>query len=126
MENSYIKFWMENGILFSEYKTSVELNYERMNEVIAMRHEISIEQPQYWCYDINKLKSISKEARDYAEKNGQDYLHACATVVNSTITKFLFNTFLKLKKPVIPFQVFKNKEDAVKWLSELKRKNETT
>lgn len=125
MENSYIKFWFENGILFSEYKTSVELDNERMNEVIAMRHEISNEQHQYWCYNIHKVKSISKEARDYAEKNGQEYLHGCATVVNSSITKFIFNTFLKLKKPSIPFQVFNNKEDAVCWLKELKRKNET-
>lgn len=123
IENEHIKFWMEDGILFSEYKHPFEMNLENSKEIYELRKKISNGQPQFFCYDICNLKSMTKEARDYGELNGQDDLAASSIVVNSHITLFLYNTFLKLKKVKIPVKAFKNKEDAINWLKEIKLKS---
>lgn len=65
---------------------------------------------------------MPKEARDYADQYGQDYLHAVAVLVNSHITKFIFNSYLKLKSPIMPFHVFADSEKAMSWLLEAKNK----
>jgi len=45
-----------------------------------------------------------------------------AVLVNSHITKFIFNSYLKLKSPIMPFHVFADSEKAMSWLLEAKNK----
>jgi hypothetical protein len=126
MENEIIKFWFEDEILYSKYLSATIGNKEIIESVIKLRMEISNHQNQYWCYDIRKLKSMNIESRNYAEKHGQDLLSACAVLVNSPVTQFIFNVFLRLKSPVIPFKSFIKEEDAIAWLKKLKLENEKT
>ena len=116
------------AVLYKADQTSVAgqtaIDFEKAKITIALRHEISNNQKQYWCYDIALLNSFSKDSRDYADKQGQELLHACATTVNSHLTKFMFNTFLKLKGSKIPMKVFTKKAEAIKWLSEIKANND--
>jgi len=122
IKNDYIEFWLENGILFSRFQEGVEIDLEKMKGVVRSREEISNGKEQYWLYDITRVKFITKEARDYADKYGQNYLKAVAVIVDSHITKFIYNTYIKLKKPIMPFLVFTNKEKALEWLLEIKEK----
>lgn len=122
IKNEYIEFWKEDGILFSRFQEGMEVDVERMKEAVKLREEISSGANQYWLYDITRVKFITKEARDYADQYGQNYLYAVAVLVNSHITKFIFNTYIKLKKPIMPFIVFTNKEKALEWLLEVKEK----
>jgi hypothetical protein len=124
IENEYIIYWKENDILFSSFKSSTVMTIDVIKTSIEMRHELSDNSKQYWCSDFTNLKSFNKDARDYAEIHGQEFLFATAVVVNSHITRFILNTFMKLKKANIPLKAFKTKEDAVSWLNELKRINE--
>lgn len=121
VENEIIKYWIEDGILFSEYKKPLNIEAKNIKEIIDLRHEISDKEKQYWCLNITNVKSLSKEARDYAELHGQDFLHATATIVNSHVTMFIFNIFAKIKKVEIPFRAFTSKEKAVAWLNERKK-----
>lgn len=123
IENKDIRFWIEDGILFSEYKKPHEMTLENSKEIYEMRSQISEGKDQYFCYDICNLKSMSKEARDYGEKFGQENLAASAIIVNSQITLFLYNTFLKIKKVKIPVKAFKDKSQGIKWLKNLKNNN---
>lgn len=123
VENEYIKFWFENGILISRFQNGIELDLVKIKEVIRIREAISRGEMQSWLYDITNLKSVPKEVRDYADRYGQDYLYGVAVLVNSHITKFLFNSYLKLNKPNVLFQVFTNKEKAAEWLLEIKTEN---
>ncbi len=120
-KNDFIEFWLENEILFSRFKEGVEIDAEKMKEVVRMREEISRGEMQYWLYDLANVKNINKDARDYADKYGQNYLEAVAVMVNSHITKFVFNSYIKLKTPIMPFFVFTNKDKAIDWLLEVKR-----
>ena len=124
VENDFMKFWIEDGILYSQFKKPTTINIERIKALIDLRTEISDGKKQYWCYDFNGIKSYDKEARDYAEIYGQEYLYACAAVFNSHIAKFTLNTFMRLKKPLIPLKGFTKKNEAINWLNELKKKNE--
>lgn len=124
-ENDFVKFWIEDGILYSKFKKPIIINIERIKALIDLRTEISAGKKQYWCYDFEGIKSYDKEARDYAEIYGQEDLYACAVIFNSHIAKFTLNTFMKLKKSLIPLKGFTKKEEAVRWLKELKKKNDS-
>jgi len=124
LENEFIRFWVVDGILHSKFKMEVNMDLDMIQKLIETRHAISGNVNQYWCYDVEAVRSFPKECRDYVDIYGQDLLFASAVVINSHIQKFLFNTFLKLKKSKIPFQAFTNKEKAIEWLREIKAKNE--
>lgn len=124
LENDFIKFWIEKGILFSRFKKPTELNIDTIKETIAMREKISGGQKQYWLYDITNLKTVTKEARNYATKYGEDFIYANAVLVNSYISKFIYTSYLKLSKPDFPFLCYTKKEKAIDWLLEIKAKNE--
>lgn len=124
VENNFIKFWIEDNILHSQFKKPTDGTIENIKAIIDLRHQISDDKKQYWCYDFNGIKSYEKDARDYAEKNGQQDLYACAAVLNSHIAKFILNAFMVLKKPTVPLKGFTKKNEAINWLNELKEKNE--
>ncbi len=124
LENNFVKFWFENGILFSKFQKDTVLNLDRIKQAIEMREKISGKQKQYWLYDITNIKTVPKEVRDYAERHGQDYLYCIAALVNSHTTKFIFNSYLKLNKPDFPVLFFTDKEKATEWIMEIKAKNE--
>jgi len=119
-----IEYWKEDGILHSEFKNNIDINIDNIEILINLRHLISENEMQYWCSDFKGVKSMSKEARDYSNIHGQDFLHACATVVYSHVTKFIVNTFMMIKNPKVPLKAFTTKEKAVTWLLEIKAKNE--
>ena len=119
LENDFIKFWIEDGILYSRFKKISVIDLEKIKGIIDLRTQISEGEDQYWCYDFDKIKSYNKDARDYAEIHGQDHLKGCAVVFNSHIAKFVLNTFMTLKKPLIPLKGFTKKEEAVNWLKRL-------
>lgn len=124
LENEDVKFQIIDEILFTEFKKKLAITKYNIPEIIDLRHKISANQKQYWCLDFNGVKSYSKEAQEYASIYGQDFLFACATIANTHFAKFMINFFLIVKKPKVPLKVFTQKEDAVKWLIEQKRKNE--
>ncbi|NQY66712.1 MAG: hypothetical protein HRT72_03175 [Flavobacteriales bacterium] len=120
MENDFIKFWFEGGLLYSEYKKSVKIDLDNAKEVVSLRHKISNGENQYWCYDLNLLESITSEARDYLTKDGQEYLNAAGMIVTSHITKYLFNAYLTINKPAVTTRACRTTEEAVKWLENIK------
>ncbi|MFM7021752.1 MAG: hypothetical protein ACKOXB_02155 [Flavobacteriales bacterium] len=120
VENEYIRYWTIDGILMSEYKRETAVTLEKCKEIIDLRHQISKKQMQYWLYDMSRITEMPKDARDYADKYGQDYLHACAAVVDSSIAKFLYNVFANTKTPKIPLRAFTDTEKALTWLREIK------
>ena len=124
LENEFIRFWVADGILCSKFKREVNFDLDTIKKLIENETYYLNNVNQYWCYDVKEANGFPKECRDYAHIYGQDFLFACALVINSHIQKFLFNAFLKLKKSKIPFQTFTNKEKAMEWLLEIKAKNE--
>lgn len=124
LENELIRFQIVDDILFSQFKSPIDINKDRVMELIELRHTISQNKKQYWCCDFTGLKSYTQEAHNYAGTYGQELLHACATVVDPQMNKFIANFFMVIKLPRVPMRVFADKKEAVNWLKELKSKNE--
>lgn len=59
---------------------------------------------------------ISKEARDYAGKNGTDFFIAAAMVTDSVFMRYMINLFNAVQKHGVPFKVFGNENQAMAWL----------
>lgn len=123
IENDYVQFWKENGILYGRLKHSIDFGIKEMEEMIKLRHLISNNEYQYLCVDYRNLKAASKEAHDYGGKFGNEFLYACALVTNTFLTNFIMNVYLRVQKPIIPVKVFSSQEKAVKWLMEVKETN---
>ncbi len=124
LENEFIRFWIEDGILFSEFKQPIHLDLNIGVDIINLRHKISAGEKQYWCYDFKNILSMSSETKEHAAKYGQEYLHATAVIVYNHLQKFIVNIFISLKKPKIPFLAFTDKEKAISWLRSHQEKNQ--
>lgn len=122
-ENNNVKFWFDDEILFSSYKGKVDMTEDIALKTIELRHSISKNEYQYWCMDISNIRSVTREANTCIDEKGQDLVQACAAVVNSFLTKFLVDVFVRTKKPKVPFKIFTSAEKAVIWLKELKNNN---
>lgn len=120
VENEYYKLWIENGLLYSVFKEPTDMTLEVAKSAIELRHSISDNEYQYWCMDLRNLKDTSDEAKKYIDENGEEYLCACAMVVNSHLKKFLVSIFNRMKKRKFPVEIFSSKTDAVNWLNKLK------
>jgi hypothetical protein len=68
---------------------------------------------------------MSKDAKDYAAKYGDKYLHAAAIIVHSHLQKFIINTFITVKKPNVKTRIFTDKTKAKNWLLKHKKANES-
>jgi hypothetical protein len=123
MKNELVEFWIEDGILYNKFLSEFDLTKENAEKIISARNKISNNEKQYWCFDFRKVKSMPKDGRDHTDKYGQDFLHASAAIVANSIEAFIVNFFIKLKRPKVPFKAFSAKEDAIKWLNELRKQN---
>jgi hypothetical protein len=69
--------------------------------------------------DFRNIRSINKEARDYfSNDNYTKNLTKGATLVDSPISKLFGNIFLGFNKLPIPYRIFTNEKEAIKWLKE--------
>lgn len=122
--NNFVKFYIEDGIMHSFFLKELELDLVTIIEFINFRHAFSEGQKQYWLHDLKGLKTMTKDAKDYGAKYGEEFLHAGAIIVHTHLQKFLINTFVAVKKPKVKTRVFTDKEKAKNWLLELKKQNE--
>ena len=127
LEDEYARLWIDQqGILHTEFKKDVILNVEICKQLIDTRHKISEGEYQYWFYDFKHIKGMPSEGKEYADKYGQDFLHASAALVHNHLQKYLVNIFIAIKKPRVPFRAFTDKQDAITWLLKHKKQNEST
>jgi hypothetical protein len=59
---------------------------------------------------------ISKEARNYAGKNGTDFFTAAAMVTDSVFMRYMINLFNAIQKHNVPFKLFATEQEAISWL----------
>ena len=123
LEDEHFKFWIEDGILFGSYKHPIAIDLNLLKQHIRLRHEISQGEYQYFCFLTKGLKNYSKEAREYATVHGQEFIHASAAIIESHVTRFLYNAYTKINRPKVPFKAFYTKQEGIDWLNEIKNKN---
>ena len=70
----------------------------------------------YCLSDIRKLKSMSREVREYMKENST--VVAVAVLVNNGLSKMVSNLFINISRPPYLAKAFKNEAAALKWLEE--------
>ncbi|MEW6470434.1 MAG: hypothetical protein AB1458_16090 [Bacteroidota bacterium] len=60
--------------------------------------------------------TLKKEAREYADRTGQDFFVAAALVSDSVLMRFVINLFNTIHRHGVPFRIFSNEANALSWL----------
>lgn len=121
--NDYVSIWIEDGILFSNYKKQLDIDLDIAKRIVKDRIEFTGGASYPILIDFTNLKSATKEARDYMNdpNGGLKGLLGGAFLTNSVVTTVFINLYLKINKPSIPARFFTKKEDAIKWLKEIEK-----
>lgn len=79
-----------------------------------------------WCQerlcanlvDIRNMLFIDSKTRAYAAAQYRPHVAGQAIVIDSKISSYFANLFLKFSQPKVPTRLFTSEDEAVKWLHE--------
>ncbi len=117
-ENEYALFWVENGILFFEYKPDVILNLNVAKKVVADRIRFQNEKSYPVLCDIRGIIDTDKSGRDYLAHSGSMLTKAVGLIVHQKVSITISNFYLHVSKPTVPTRLFTSKEDAIDFLKQ--------
>ena len=107
----------EEGFLYFISKP-VERNLQNAQELIALLDMILNGTRAYVFVDATYSKAMTKDARDYLDKQLPIYYKTVAVTSKSVLGAFVANLFVKLKPPSYKIRIFTKEEDARQWLKE--------
>jgi hypothetical protein len=116
-ENEYALFWVENDILFFEYKPNVILDLNVAKRVVADRFQFQNEKLYPVLCDIRGIIDTDKSGRDYLAQSGSLLTKAVGLIVRQRVSITISNFYLQISKPTVPTQLFTNKEDGIVYLN---------
>lgn len=120
METSYVKMFIQDGILHFYYKHIENMTLEMAKECVASRVAFTKGESYPCLVNFVQLKNSSKEARDYFANQGNEGIIANAILVNSTAFKMIANFYVMVNKPKNPTRLFTDKQSALEWLEQFK------
>ncbi|MFH6991862.1 hypothetical protein [Flavobacterium sp. FlaQc-48] len=115
-ENQNARFWIENKILFFQYKPNTTIDLEVAMRVVADR--VALQNERYFpvfC-DITGVISTDKAGRDYLAKSGSLLATAVALLVNEKISRTMSIFYVEISKPSVPTQIFEIEKEALDYL----------
>jgi hypothetical protein len=120
IENQFVTLWIDNGVIFGQYKPDVVIDLEAAKSIARDRMRLSNNKDYPSLVYLTLLNTtVTKEARDFfSGGEGIKYMKKLALLTNSPISKMVGNFYLKINQPSIPTRLFTSKEDALKWLKE--------
>lgn len=72
--------------------------------------------------DIRNMMFIDSKTRAYAAAQYRPHVAATAILIESKMSSYFANIYLKFSQPKTPTRLFTNEDEAVKWLLELLEK----
>ena len=69
-------------------------------------------------FDIRDMMFIDSKTRAYAADQYRPYVAGAAILVDSRISSYFANLYLKFSRPKVPTRLFTHEDDALKWLNE--------
>lgn len=120
-ENDYVSMWIEDDILFSNYKKQLEIDIDVAKQIVLDRINFTGGKPYCIMIDFTHLKSVTKDARDYMNnpQGGLKGLLGGAFLSNNVVATLFVNLFLKVSHPSIPARFFTKKTEAIDWLKKI-------
>jgi len=115
-ENQNARFWIDNGILFFEYKAHTALDLEVAMRVVADRIAFQNERLLPVICDTRGIVSIDKAARDYLAKSGSLLAKAVALIGGENVSMTMSTFYLEISKPSVPTRIFTVEQEALDYL----------
>lgn len=116
IENNFAKFWISDGILFFVYKPHTIIDLKAAEKIVADRLQLQEEKAYPVFCDTRGIKDANKEARDYLAKEGSTLTIAVGFLVDFPVNKAIAQFYVKTNKPLVPTEVFTNKDEAMDFL----------
>ncbi len=75
--------------------------------------------------DVRDMFFVDSKTREYAAAQYRPHVAGQAILIESRVSSYFANLFLKFSQPKVPTKLFTKEDDALKWLKEQleKRKN---
>jgi hypothetical protein len=68
--------------------------------------------------DIRQMLFIDSKTRAYAAAQYRPHVAGTAMIIDSKISSYFANIYLKFSQPKVPTRIFTSEEEAVKWLKD--------
>lgn len=115
-ENHIAKIWIEDGILFFEYKPGTSITLEVAKKIVETRLEVQGSKAYPVFCDIRGITSSTKTARDYLANEGSILVKAMSALSLEPVSSGIVDFYIQTNKPRIPSRIFTNKYLALKFL----------
>jgi hypothetical protein len=115
-ENENARFWIEDGILFFEYKANTAIDLQVAMRVVADRIAFQNERDLPVFCDTRGIVSIDKAARDYLAKSGSMLAKAVALMVSENVSITMSTFYLEISRPSVPTRIFTIEQEALDYL----------
>jgi hypothetical protein len=118
------EIWIENGILFSRYKSDLIIDLQVAKEILNDRKMALDSTVRPFFNDITELMYIDPPARKYlASSQGYEFTNAQVIYSRNSLLTLISNAYLLLEPPPVPVRVFKIKPEGIRWLEFFKNPN---
>src|SRR5687767_3297009 len=104
--------WIEDGVLYGKFAPNLVIDLETAKESVKERLRVSNGTSYPILVDIQEIKFVNKEARDYLSTGvAIENVKAAAFLIGSNVSKIISNIFLTFNKPPIPTKIFTNRTE---------------
>jgi hypothetical protein len=116
VETEYYKIWIAEDIVHVFYKKGAIIGLKTAKELVKARLKLQNGKIYNGIGYINDAALLNKETKEYLASAGSEGVNKIALIAHSPIAILVGNLFILINKPPKPIKLFKNKEDAIKWL----------
>jgi hypothetical protein len=112
------EIWIDDeGILWIEAMEAIEVELEEVKACFAIYDKLGCKEKKVLqLMDVRTGVTMTKEARDFAAKYGNDYFIAVAIVSKSLAVRMLVNISKIFYPNLVPMKLFGDIEGAREWL----------
>jgi len=106
-----------DGIIYVLFHEDITLDVKLQMLMLNLYKQIAQDKKYPFIFEALEGVTVTKEARDNAIRiESESPGIAFAVVADSLPYRLIANFYMKVNKPKLPYQVFKNREDALVWL----------
>jgi hypothetical protein len=116
IETDYYKIWIADDVVHVLYKEGTIIGLDTAKQLVASRLKLQDGKIYNGMAHVNNIRAFHKDASKYLAVAGYEGVNKVALIVQSAMTIQIGNLFILINKPPKPTKLFKNKEDALKWL----------
>lgn len=111
------EWWFENDSLIRiRSKGYLKTEEKLKRDFEQIRNQMSTHKVKIY-YDASLIAPIEKKIRVLLETMLKEIGLALAVTSDSNIGRMVANIFFTLSKTEVPMQIFKNEQDAIRWLN---------